>query len=234
METEVQEAEDAPCGVGHEQRHSRAPNQLHAGPLLDPLEVLVWSGGLGQVGLLEVPHRLEDRVGVKRDLAEGVGNHHLANGPFRLEDAEPACVVVASKERDVCGEELGQHAARPAQDILTRARGGRHETLCDLRDQLVQTLLVQQCALARGERRDVAQQSAKRLCERPLPARPRTTLTCDDQGTLDVAALDLDRLDQHAPRDAADDTREGADRSLSGELPQYAVSDPQVHCFGAG
>src|SRR5665213_93256 len=93
---------------------------------------------------------------------------------------------------------------------------------------------MQQEALASRERRHVAQQRAKGLGEGSLAARPRATVARDDQGTDDVAILDDDRIDEHTPFDAKDDTGERSKGNLARQLQSNSFADAVERTLGVG
>ena len=214
VQSEVEEAQHAPGRLGQEERHAGAADPLrHAREPFCTRSMYSsgWYVHAGKVGLAEVLGGGEDGVGVERHLAEGIRVGMSRGRPLGLEDAQTPLVVVAPEKGHVGPEELGQHPGRPGQHLLAGARRRRHEPFGHLTDQLVQTPLVQQRALPRGQRHGVAQEPAEGLGEGAFPARPRPPLTGDDEGADDVPVLQLDGLDQDTPRHARDHAGEGCD-----------------------
>ena len=236
VQVEVEEPEDAPRRVTEQERHRGTGGRRDAAALHRAVAVVVVHVlGTGQVRRAQVAQRHEDRVGVEGDLTEGVGvGDVVARRPLGLEDRQSPHEVVAADEGDVGLEEFGKDLTDPVEDLLAIRGRGRHEFFGHLSDQFVETTLVQQETLARRERRDVAEEDAEGLRERTLATGPRATVSRNDQGTDDVAVLDDDGVDEHAPLDAEHDARERAEGNLAGELQAHAFADAVEGALGVG
>ena len=202
----MDETEDAPGHFAEQERNAGACDERLAGSLFNAVEVV-----LGRVfetrqkRLAEVLRRHEDWVGVKAHLTERIRPREVvADRPLGFEDAQSAHVVVSAQERDIRVEEFRQNPDVQLEDLLARGERGRHELLCDLTHQLVEATLVEEGTLAGGLGGDLAEQAAEGLHDGELSLGPDTTVASDNERPDDLAADELDGLDENAPLDVAD------------------------------
>ena len=173
----MDEAEHAPGRVADAAAARRARRQEIARALLDPLEVLLGaSRTVGQVGLAQVLHRHEDRVGVEAAPRRGGRGRERSS---RI--GHSASRMLTDRARGRCAggtrrrvEELRQQPRVVQSRTSWRfaARAG-HEALGDLAHQFVEAALVQE-ERPRGSPGygDLAKSPAKASAERALASRP--------------------------------------------------------------